>query len=162
MSSGAKVHRSGIKWFVKEVKNLFYGQHRHGIDAKGRIIFPSKFREELGEIFYVTQGVGKFLLVYPENEWKVLESKLKSLPMSKGMAIQRFFFGNAAEVSADKQGRVNVPQSLRSYAFLDKDIVIVGMSDHIEIWDVCEFDKMNSSPEISPEEISAQMELLGI
>ena len=82
--------------------------------------------------------------------------------MGKGSAIQRFFFGNAAEVSADKQGRVNIPSPLRDYASLDKDVVIVGISNRIEIWDAAKFDEMNNASAISPEEVAAQMELLGI
>ena len=141
---------------------MFYGQHRHGIDDKGRLIFPSKYREELGEFFYITRGLDRFLLVYPENEWKKLEDQLKSLPMSKGGDIQRFFFHNTEKVSFDKQGRVVLPSHLREYAGIDKDIVIAGVSNRLEIWDAAKYDKVNNIDAINPDDIAAQMEVLGI
>lgn len=144
------------------MKHLFYGQHRHGIDAKGRIIFPAKYREELGEYFYITRGLDHFLLVYPENEWKILEDQLKSLPMSKGSEIQRFFFNNTEKASFDKQGRVLIPSHLRDYGNLTKDIVIAGVSNRLEIWDAAKFDEINDASSINPEDVAAQMELLGI
>ena len=141
---------------------MFYGQHRHGIDDKGRLIFPSKYRDDLGEFFYITRGLDRFLLVYPENEWKKLEEQLKSLPMSKGSEIQRFFFNNTEKVSFDKQGRVLIPSHLREYAELDRDTVIAGVSNRLEIWDAAKYDKVNNIDAIDPEDIAAQMEVLGI
>ena len=141
---------------------MFYGQNRHAIDPKGRIICPTKYREELGEYFYVTRGLSNCLFVYPENEWKKLEDQLRSLPMSSAGNIQRFFFNNTEKVSCDKQGRVLLASHLKEYASLKKDVVIAGVSNRLEIWDAEEFDKMNNLDNMNVDEITAQMETLGI
>lgn len=115
---------------------MFMGEHHHNIDDKGRMIVPVKFREELGSTFVVTRGMDKCLFVYPENEWKQLEQKLKNLPFTKkdARAFTRFFFSGAAECELDKQGRVNIASTLRSYAMLEKECVIIGVSNRVEIW----------------------------
>lgn len=115
---------------------MFMGEHHHNIDDKGRMIVPVKFREELGSSFVVTRGMDKCLFVYPENEWKQLEQKLKTLPFTKkdARAFTRFFFSGAAECELDKQGRVNIASTLRSYAMLEKECVIIGVSNRVEIW----------------------------
>lgn len=141
---------------------MFYGQNRHTIDPKGRAIFPAKYREKLGDVFYITRGLQSCLFVYPKDAWLKFEEKLKSLPDSTGGAIQRYFFNNTEEVSFDKQGRVLIPSHLRDFAGLTKDIVIAGVSSKIEIWDAQKFDGLNTMDNMSPDEISAQMELLGL
>lgn len=156
------MHQSGAKWFEEWGENLFYGQNRHAIDPKGRIIFPTKYRDELGEFFYITRGLSNCLFVYPENEWKKLEDKLRALPMSSAGNIQRFFFNNTEKVSCDKQGRVLLASHLKEYANLKKDIVIAGVSNRLEIWDAEEFDNMNSFENMNVDEITAQMETLGL
>lgn len=115
---------------------MFMGEFQHNIDTKGRIIVPSKFREELGENFVVTRGLDKCLFAYPMEEWKVLEEKLKKLPLTKkdARAFTRFFFSGAVECEVDKQGRINLPQPLRKYAVLEKECVVIGVSNRIEIW----------------------------
>ncbi len=112
------------------------GEHQHNVDQKGRLIVPAKFREELGETFVVTRGLDQCLFVYPLDEWKVVEEKLKTLPMTKkdARAFTRFFFSGASECELDKQGRVNLPPSLRKYAAIEKECMIVGVSSRIEIW----------------------------
>ncbi len=141
---------------------MFYGQHRHGIDEKGRIIFPAKFRELLGEKFYITVGLDSCLQVYPEGEWKQLEYKIKSLPMSSGGEIQRFFFTNTTDASFDKQGRVLIPSNLRAYAKLDKEVVIAGISNRLEIWDAGAFDSQSNVAAINPDDVAQKMLALGI
>lgn len=115
---------------------MFMGEFQHNIDTKGRIIVPSKFREELGATFVVTRGLDQCLFAYPMTEWKVLEEKLKKLPLTKrdARAFTRFFFSGAIECEIDKQGRINIPQTLRTYASLEKECVIIGVSNRIEIW----------------------------
>ncbi|CDQ40215.1 MULTISPECIES: division/cell wall cluster transcriptional repressor MraZ [Virgibacillus] len=115
---------------------MFMGEYQHNIDTKGRIIVPSKFREELGENFVVTRGLDKCLFAYPMEEWKLLEEKLKKLPLTKkdARAFTRFFFSGAIECEIDKQGRINIPQTLRNYAALEKECVVIGVSNRIEIW----------------------------
>jgi MraZ protein len=115
---------------------MFMGEFQHSIDEKGRIIIPAKFRELLGTSFVVTRGLDHCLFVYPMEEWSLLEQKLKSLPLMKAdaRAFSRFFFSGATEVEWDKQGRVNLPSNLRQYAKLEKECVIIGVSNRVEIW----------------------------
>jgi len=116
---------------------LFMGEYQHNVDSKGRVILPAKFRELLGEMFVATKGLDRCLFIYPKEEWTILEEKLKKLPLAKqeARAFVRFFFSGAAELEFDKQGRVLLPNNLRDYAGLEKDIVVVGVSSRIEIWD---------------------------
>ncbi|TQS75659.1 division/cell wall cluster transcriptional repressor MraZ [Ornithinibacillus gellani] len=129
---------------------MFMGEFQHNIDTKGRIIVPSKFREGLGESFVVTRGLDQCLFAYPMEEWKVLEEKMKKLPLTKkdARAFTRFFFSGAVECEVDKQGRINLPQPLRGYATLEKECVVIGVSNRIEFWaqDVWE-DYFNQSEE---------------
>ncbi|WP_077325996.1 division/cell wall cluster transcriptional repressor MraZ [Virgibacillus siamensis] len=115
---------------------MFMGEFQHNIDTKGRIIVPAKFREGLGDNFVVTRGLDKCLFAYPMDEWKALEEKLKKLPLTKkdARAFTRFFFSGAVECEVDKQGRINIPQPLRSYAALNKECVVIGVSNRIEFW----------------------------
>lgn len=115
---------------------MFMGEFHHTIDDKGRMIIPAKFREELGATFVVTRGMDKCLFVYPEEEWKQLEEKLKTLPFTKkdARAFTRFFFSGATESELDRQGRVNIPATLRNYANLEKECVVIGVSNRVEIW----------------------------
>ncbi|ADH99155.1 division/cell wall cluster transcriptional repressor MraZ [Salisediminibacterium selenitireducens] len=115
---------------------MFMGEHHHNIDDKGRMIIPARFREELGAKFIVTRGMDKCLFVYPQKEWNVIEDKLKSLPFTKkdARAFTRFFFSGATECELDKQGRANIPVTLRTYADLEKECVVIGVSNRVEIW----------------------------
>ncbi|WP_435924929.1 division/cell wall cluster transcriptional repressor MraZ [Paenibacillus sp. DYY-L-2] len=115
---------------------MFMGEFQHSIDEKGRIIIPAKFRDLLGTSFVVTRGLDQCLFVYPMQEWEVLEQKLKALPLMKSdaRAFTRFFFSGATECEWDKQGRVNLPATLRQYAKLEKDCVVLGVSNRVEIW----------------------------
>lgn len=115
---------------------MFMGEYKHNVDTKGRMIVPAKFREELGDTFVVTRGLDKCLFAYPMDEWKVIENKLKQLPLTKkdARAFTRFFFSGAIECEVDKQGRINIPQTLRNYAVLEKECVVIGVSERVEIW----------------------------
>ena len=113
---------------------MLRGEYQHTLDTKGRVNFPVKIRECLGERFIVTRGMDNCLFVYSGDEWRGLEDKLRALPMSKSRDIQRFFFASAVEVEPDKQGRILIPQNLRDYAQLDKDVIIIGVSERAEIW----------------------------
>lgn len=112
------------------------GEYLHTIDGKGRLIVPAKFREALGETFIATKGLDHCLFVYPTDEWKILEEKLRALPFTQpdARAFVRFFFSGATECELDKQGRILLPANLREYAQLDKDVVLVGVSSRVEIW----------------------------
>jgi MraZ protein len=115
---------------------MFMGEYQHTIDDKGRITIPAKFREGLGENFVVTRGLDQCLFVYPMEEWKQLEAKLKTLPFTRSdaRAFTRFFFSGATECELDKQGRVNIPGSLRQHGQLEKDCFVIGVSNRVEIW----------------------------
>jgi len=115
---------------------MFMGEYHHSIDEKGRLIIPSKFRNELGETFIVTRGIEKCLFIYPISEWDKIVAKLKSLPFTKQDArnFTRFFLSGATIVEFDKQGRINISNPLATYANLEKECVIVGVNDRLEIW----------------------------
>ena len=115
---------------------MFTGEFQHTLDVKGRVIIPSRLREELGERFVITRGLNHCLFVYPLDEWSRLEKKLSRQPFTKSdaRAFNRFFFSGAMEVETDKQGRVLIPQYLREYANIEKDVMILGVADRVEIW----------------------------
>lgn len=142
---------------------MFYGQAKHSIDAKGRIILPSKYRESLGESFFVLRGFEKCLFVYTEADYHELEAKIKALPISNdGGIIQRYIFHYTEQVTMDKQGRFVVPPKLREFAGLDKDIIIAGASSRIEIWDEKEYENYEQKIEADPQKLSEILNLFGI
>ncbi len=115
---------------------MFMGEYHHTIDEKGRLIIPSKFREELGEKFIITRGIENCLFVYSLESWNGITNKLESLPFTKKDARQfvRFFLSGATTAEFDKQGRVNITSPLITYANLQKDCVVIGTGDRLEIW----------------------------
>ncbi|MDQ0299033.1 MraZ protein [Salibacterium salarium] len=115
---------------------MFMGEHHHNVDDKGRMIVPSRFREGLGATFVITRGMDECLFIYPMDEWERLESQLKSLPFTKkdARAFTRFFFSGATECELDKQGRISIPSTLRHYAGIKKECVVIGVSTRVEIW----------------------------
>lgn len=138
---------------------MFMGEYRHNIDEKGRLIIPAKFREGLGESFIITRGLDHCLFVYPLDEWKLLEEKLKSLPFTKkdARAFTRFFFSGATECELDKQGRVNISSPLRQYGELEKECVIIGVSNRVEIWSKALWEDYFASSQQSFAEIAENM-----
>jgi len=141
---------------------MLVGEFQHNIDAKGRMIMPAKFREELGEKFVVTKGLDKCLFVFAATEWEKLDKQLSELSLSKGRKTQRFFYGGMTDCEIDKQGRVLVPANLREYAGLEKDVVVVGLARRAEIWSKAEWDKQNEQFIEDADEVALQMEELGI
>ncbi|MDB4897002.1 MAG: MraZ protein [Firmicutes bacterium] len=115
---------------------MFMGEFQHSVDAKGRLIIPAKLREGLGERFVATKGLENCLFVFPPKEWEAFGEKLRSLPLASGAAraFTRLFFSGATECEVDPQGRILLPANLREYAGLDKDVVIMGVSNRVEIW----------------------------
>lgn len=142
---------------------MFIGEYQHAIDNKNRMIIPSKFREELGARFVITKGLDGCLYAYTMEEWKIMEDKLKKLPLTSkdARAFVRFFFSGANEVEPDKQGRVLIPQNLLEYAAIEKEIVSIGVSTRIEIWSKARWDEYNDS-DINFDEIAEKMSELGI
>lgn len=122
---------------------MFMGEYHHNIDEKGRLIMPSKFRNDLGETFVVTRGIDSCLFVYPMETWNNLTSKLNELSFTKKdvRSFQRFFLSGATICEFDKQGRINITSPLADYAKLNKECVVIGVNDRIEIWSKDNFDK---------------------
>jgi len=143
---------------------MLLGEYNHNLDTKGRVSVPSKFREDLGESFIVTKGLDNCLFVYSKKEWETFETKLKSLPITNTNARNfiRFFFSGATECEIDKLGRINIPQILRDYAGLKKDISIIGVSTRVEIWDKEKWNNYTSPDNMDVDEIASQMSELGI
>lgn len=124
---------------------MFMGEYNHTIDAKGRLIVPSKFREKLGEEFVVTKGLDDCLFVYPLDEWAHIEEAFRKVPLTnkKARDFVRFFFAGAASCEVDKQGRILLPANLRAYAGLEKEIVSAGVLNRVEIWDKEKWERSN-------------------
>lgn len=122
---------------------MFMGEYHHNIDDKGRLILPSKFRYELGNKFVITRGLEKCLYVYSMNDWDKIVAKLNTLPFTKKDAriFIRSFFSGATECEFDTQGRVNITSPLVSYADLQKECIVIGANDRIEIWSKDKWDE---------------------
>lgn len=118
-----------------------YGEFRHNMDQKGRVTVPLKFRDDLGDKFYVCKGLDKCLFLYSESEWQKLVDKIASLPVAQARGVQRFMFAGAADIECDKQGRILLPQNLRDYAGLSKDVTVIGSGKRAEIWDSAAWDE---------------------
>ena len=138
---------------------MLIGEYQHSLDDKGRVNFPARLREGLGARFIITKGLDNCLFVYSEEEWKVLEDKIKALPLSKSRDVQRFFFAGASDVVPDKQGRVVIPANLREYAGLTKDVMVIGASVRAEIWDKDRW--LKSCGAVTSETIAEAMDSLG-
>ncbi|MFM1581789.1 division/cell wall cluster transcriptional repressor MraZ [Helcococcus bovis] len=143
---------------------MYIGEYTHSIDDKGRVIMPSKFREELGMKFYVTKGMEGCIFVYDEIEWKRLEEKTKNLKLTskKARQFERLFYAPARELEFDKQGRFVIPQNLRDYACIEKEASIIGVSSRIEIWDKEKYEDYINGSEMDYDSITEDFEDLDI
>jgi MraZ protein len=139
--------------------SLFMGEYQHAVDGKGRLIMPAKFRDELGERFVITRGLDNCLFVYPLHEWNILEQKLKALPFTKAdaRAFMRFFFSGAAECELDKQGRALIPNNLREHGKLNKEVVVIGVSNRVEIWSLEVWQQYSEQTNLSFESIAEKI-----
>ena len=124
---------------------MLIGEYQHNIDPKGRVIVPAKFREDLGDGFYITKGLDGCLFVLSPSEWTRLQEKVSAMPVSKARGLQRFFFSGAVEAEPDRQGRILIPQPLRDYAGLLKDVTFIGASSRAELWDTARWNTFNST-----------------
>ncbi len=124
--------KSGRKWGIL----MFMGEFRHALDEKKRLIIPAKYRDELGSHFILTRGIDKCLFLYSKEEWNCLTAKLYTLSFTKRDArnFLRFFLSGATTVDFDKQGRIIIPTTLLEYADIQKDVVIIGVGERLEIW----------------------------
>ena len=141
---------------------MFMGEYNHAIDTKGRLIIPAKFREELGEEFVVTKGLDGCLYVFPNESWKEFEVKLSKLPLTNKNAREftRFFVSGATMCELDKQGRILLPATLREFACLEKDVVLSGMLNRIEIWNKDKWVEKNAAQNM--DEIAEQLDEMGV
>lgn len=138
---------------------MLIGEYHHNLDDKSRLIIPSKFRLDLGEKFIITKGLDKCLFIYSTDEWQKIVSKLKSLPFTKSDArnFVRFFLSGAAECEFDKQGRINITSPLVHYADINKECVIIGVNERIEIWSRENFNKFMDENEKRASEIAENL-----
>lgn len=143
---------------------MLIGEYEHSLDAKSRLIMPSKLREDMGEKFVITKGLDGCLFGFSQSEWENFETKLKALPLTNKNArdFVRFFLSGAMECELDKQGRFLIPNNLRTVAGLEKEVVTVGVGTRIEIWNKEKWNIYNSEENISADDIAENMEMLGI
>lgn len=135
------------------------GTYEHNMDAKGRLFIPAKLREDLGSICYLTMGIDNCLAIYPLESWEVFTEKFASLPMSKSRQM-RPLFANAVKCEPDSQGRIVIPQALRQYAGLTKEIVIIGVHNRAEIWDAGAWKE--TQEEMTPAKMAELLESLEV
>ena len=143
---------------------MFIGEYEHSLDAKGRLIMPAKLRIDMGEKFIATKGLDGCLFAFSQNEWLNFETILKALPLSDKNArnFVRFFLSGATECEIDKQGRFLIPSNLRDFAGLEKEVVIIGVLNKIEIWSKDRWLKYSKEENLQADEIAERMENLGI
>ena len=147
---------------------MFYGEYSHTLDNKNRVIVPVKFREAMKEVyierFFLTRGLERCIFAFSENEWNILEQKMRKLPLAQGpsRAFSRMFFSGAYEVVCDKQGRIVVPSPLLNYASIKKDVVLIGVLNRIEIWDQKAWNECVKVSTDSYEEIAEKLVDLGL
>ncbi|MGN0412435.1 MAG: division/cell wall cluster transcriptional repressor MraZ [Lachnospiraceae bacterium] len=142
---------------------MFMGEFDHTTDPKGRLIVPSKFREELGDTFVVTKGLDGCLLAYAKPEWDRVTTGLRELSLvnKNGRQFIRFFFAGAAEIEMDKQGRILIPEKLREFAGITKDVVSVGADNKLEIWSKDRYEGLET-PSDAMDEIMERLSEMGI
>ena len=158
MFSGTIMVDSGILW-KKVGDKMLLGEYHHNIDDKGRLVIPTKYREELGDEFIITRGIERCLYVYSKVEWEKLVSKLNTLPFTKKDArtFMRSFFSGATVCEFDKSGRINITSPLVSYAGLTKECVIIGVNDRLEIWSEEAFNKFMDDNQEQLEDIAEHL-----
>lgn len=141
---------------------MFMGEYSHGIDEKGRLIMPAKYRDALHGEFVVTKGLDDCLFVYPLEEWSKIEANFRNVSLTSKDArkFARFFFAGAASVEIDKQGRFLLPANLREFAGLKKEVMLIGVLNRIEIWDKDAWEKGSGYEDM--DEIADKMAELGI
>ena len=139
---------------------MFMGEYSHTIDTKGRLIIPAKLREGLGDTFVITRGLDHCLYAYTMEEWERFQEKLASLPMTNADSrrLARFFLSGASEVEPDKMGRITIASAQKAHAGLDKEAVLIGMANRVEIWDKSRWDSTDYS---DMDEIAERLEELG-
>jgi MraZ protein len=146
------------------MEQMFFGNFEHALDDKGRMTIPAKLRDKLAAGMFITTGIEPCLSLYPADRWIEQAQKISALPFTNPQAreLRRQFFGDAANLEPDKQGRVGLPSYLREYAHIDRQVVIVGLSDHCEIWNPDMWRERQQRSYNDPEGRAKQFESLGI
>lgn len=143
---------------------MFIGEYQHSIDPKKRLAVPSKFRNELKNKVVITRGLDKCLFIYPMKVWSELAGKLGTLPVGEAgtRSFIRLMLAGAVDVEVDKQGRILIPDYLKGYAGLNKNVVIAGVYNRLEIWDEKKWDIYKKNAEKNTDEIAEQLGKLGV
>ena len=143
---------------------MLSGEYNHNLDSKGRVIIPAKLREQLGETIIITKGLDNCLFVFPEKEWQNFQEKLSKLKLvsKEARSFIRFFIGSSEEISLDKSGRILLPHPLREYASIEKEAVLVGVLNRLEIWDKERWISQNEETCNNMENIALKMEEMGM
>lgn len=143
---------------------MFIGEYNHTIDSKGRLAVPAKFRSKLTKGAVVTRGLDNCLFLYPLDEWKILADRLSKLPISKAntRAFARLMLAGAMDVKLDKQGRIILPDYLRKYASIEKNVVVAGLYNRLEIWDEIKWETYKKGTERSSGDIAEALGELGV
>lgn len=139
---------------------MLYGEYQHNMDIKGRVTVPSKFREDLGDKFFVCKGLDNCLFMLSKNQWELMLEKVATMPVAEARNVQRYFFSGATDVETDKQGRILLPQTLRDYANITKEVTVIGTGSRAEIWDSERWRLYNEG--LTQESIETAMGALGI
>lgn len=143
---------------------MFIGEYKHTIDNKKRLAIPSKFRKELEAKAVITRGLDHCLVIYPIKEWDKMAKKLESLPTSQIEArnFARIMLSGASEVELDKLGRILVPDFLKNYAALKKNVAVLGISNRIEIWDEEKWQEYKTKTEMVVGDMAEKLKELGV
>ncbi len=143
---------------------MLLGEYQHTLDAKGRVAIPAKFREKLTAGAIITRGLDNCLFIFATSEWVELAKKLTALPLAQAnsRAFVRLMLAGAMDVELDNQGRILIPDYLRKYAGLGKQVVVAGLYNRMEIWDLAAWEKYKQKTESSSEEIAEKLGELGI
>ena len=143
---------------------MFLGEYKHNLDSKGRMAIPAKFRLKIEGGAIITRGLDKCLFLFPKKEWEVLAQKIINLPLaqSDSRAFSRLMLSGASDVEFDSQGRILVPDNLRSYAGITKKEAVIGLYERIEIWDEGTWTKYKNKTESASDEIAEKLGQLGI
>ncbi|RKX95531.1 MAG: cell division/cell wall cluster transcriptional repressor MraZ [Spirochaetes bacterium] len=143
---------------------MFIGEYIYSIDDKRRVAIPAKLRRDLGKKAVITRGLDNCLVLYPMEEWQKLGQKLQNLPAARGEArgFVRIMLSGAVDVTFDKLGRILIPDYLKKYAGLRKNVAIIGLGNRIEIWDEKKWQNYKMKTETKVEDIAEKLEELGI
>lgn len=143
---------------------MFIGEFNHTVDNKGRVSLPARFRDELSTTFYITKGMEGCLFIYDESEWKAMDEKIKRLRLTSKAArnFSRQFYGQADQLSCDRQGRFLIPPALRAYAEIEKEVVILGVSNRIEVWSKAHWDSYADQETMDFDELTDKLDDLDV